>query len=133
MLRIILLLIFVLSFSSCSKDETIYQPTEVKNPYELYNEGMAAFEKNNFFLANKKFTEAELNFKEIELAAKSAIMSCFSLYGINFYTDALENLDRFIKTYPSDKNIIYAHYLEAIIYFEQINDEKKRLRANFKS
>ena len=24
-------------------------------------------------------------------------MSCFSLYGINFYADALENLDRFIK------------------------------------
>lgn len=136
MLRIILLLIFVLSFSSCSKDEIIYQPTEVKNPYELYNEGMTAFEKNSFFLANKKFTEAELNFKEIEFAAKSAIMSCFSLYGINFYTDALENLDRFIKTYPSDKNIIYAHYLEAIIYFEQISDEKKDsepiLKANEK-
>ena len=53
-------------------------------------------------------------------------MSSFSLYGINFYDDAEENLKRYIKTYPSDENVIYAHYLLAIIYFEQISDEKKR-------
>ena len=52
-------------------------------------------------------------------------MSSFSLYGINFYDDAEENLKRYIKTYPSDENVIYAHYLLAIIYFEQISDEKK--------
>ena len=34
---------------------------------------------------NKKFEEAELNFTDINLAAKSAIMSIFCLYGINFY------------------------------------------------
>ena len=52
-------------------------------------------------------------------------MSSFSLYGINFYDEALENLERFIKTYPADKNIIYAHYLIAIIHYERISDEKK--------
>ena len=69
-----------------------------------------------------------MNFDKVELAAKSAIMSSFSLYGINFYDDAIENLDRYLKTYPSDKNVIYAHYLIAIIYFEQISDEKKDLK-----
>ena len=39
------------------------------------------------------------------------------------------NLNRFLKTYPSDKNIIYAHYLISIIYFEQISDEKKDLES----
>ena len=75
----------------------------------------------------KKFSEAELNFKVVELAAKSAIMSSYSLYGINFYTQALTNLERFLKKYPADKNIIYAHYLIAIIYYEQIEDEAKDL------
>ena len=78
-----------------------------------------------FFYASKKFSEAELNFTDINLAAKSAIMSSFSLYGINFYTEALENLERYLKKYPADKNVIYAHYLISIIYFEQISDEKK--------
>ena len=30
-----------------------------------------------FFYANKKFDEAELNFENIDLAAKSAVMSIF--------------------------------------------------------
>ena len=66
--------------------------------------------------------------KTIELAAKSAIMSSYSLYGINFYDEALENLERFLKIYPADKNVIYAHYLKAIIYYEQISDEKKDIK-----
>jgi outer membrane protein assembly factor BamD len=55
-------------------------------------------------------------------------MSSFSLYGINFYNDAIENLERYLKKYPADKNVIYAHYLIAIVYFEQIEDEKKDLK-----
>ena len=54
-------------------------------------------------------------------------MSSYSLYGINFYDDALNNLERFLKKYPADKNVTYAHYLIAIIYYEQIEDEKKDL------
>ena len=69
-----------------------------------------------------------MNFDKVELAAKSSIMSSYSLYGIGFYEEALENLERYLKTYPADKNIIYAHYLIAIIYFEQIEDEKKDLK-----
>ena len=125
---IIVFLLFVLSSCSKNQEEIIYQPLEKTNPYELYKEGLASFEKNDFFFANKKFSEAELNFEETEFAAKSAIMSIFSLYGLNFYAEANENLDRYFKTYPADKNIIYAHFLQAVIYFEQISDEKKDLK-----
>ena len=113
---------------SCSKKDSLYVVEELKDPYKLYQEGFIAFENSNFFFANKKFLDAELNFDKPELAAKSAIMSSFSLYAINFYSEALESLNRFLKNYPADKNVIYAHYLEAIIYFEQIDDEKKDLK-----
>ncbi len=122
---IFILTLFVLS---CSKDEFDYIASQKVDPYKSYSEGIQAFERNNFFFANKKFSEAELNFEKPELAAKSAIMSSFSLYGINFYDEAQENLERYLKTYPADKNIIYAHYLQAIIFFEQISDEKKDLK-----
>ena len=125
-----LTLAFLISFIllSCSKESKIvYEPSKKVDPYKIYREGLDAFEKNDFFFASKKFSEAELNFDDIQLAAKSAIMSSFSLYGINFYSEALENLERYIKKYPSDKNVIYAHYLIAVIYFEQISDEKKDL------
>ena len=108
------------------KNWNIYQ---IKNrPYKVYQEGLDAFKQADFFYANKRFSEAELNFTVVEHAAKAAIMGSYSLYGINFYSDALENLDRYLKKYPADENVIYAHYLIAIIYFEQISDEKKDLQ-----
>ena len=113
---------------SCSKEkELVYISESQIDPYKIYQEGLDAFQNGDYFFAEKKFSEAELNFKVVELAAKSAIMSSYSLYGINFYTQALTNLERFLKKYPADKNIIYAHYLIAIIYYEQIEDEAKDL------
>ena len=125
-----LFLIIILSFLvlSCSKEYAAYEPIKKESPYILYKEGLDAFERNDYFFASKKFSQAELNFDNIELAAKSAIMSSFSLYGINFYDEAKENLSRYLKTYPSDKHVIYANYLLAVIYFEQISDEKKDLQ-----
>tara|TARA_B100001248_G_C27286124_1_gene410183 strand:- start:76 stop:906 length:831 start_codon:yes stop_codon:yes gene_type:complete len=127
LLRICLVLSFLFIFS-CSKNEVIYKAEKSLDPFILYEEGLEAFRNNEYFFANKKFSQAELNFKNIDLAAKSAIMSSFALYGINFYEQANDNLLRFLKTYPSDKNVIYAHYLQAIIFFEQISDEKKDLK-----
>ncbi|MDC0619342.1 outer membrane protein assembly factor BamD [Pelagibacteraceae bacterium] len=126
--RLLIILGLVFSLYSCSKDKVIYESTEKVDPYILYKEGLESFKKNDFFFASKKFTEAELNFEIVDLAAKAAIMSSFSLYGINFYSQATENLERYLKTYPSDKNVIYAHYLIAVINFEQITDEKKDLK-----
>tara|TARA_B100001057_G_scaffold41506_1_gene37196 strand:+ start:6031 stop:6852 length:822 start_codon:yes stop_codon:yes gene_type:complete len=132
-LRIIFVLIISFSFISCTKKEEIYSASKIIDPYKSYIAGLEAFEKNEFFFAHKKFSEAELNFKEVEFAAKSSIMSSFSLYGINFYSQSEENLKRFLKTYPADKNVIYAQYLLAIIYFEQIGDEKKDLKPLLKA
>ena len=43
----------------------------------------------------------------------------------NYYAEALSNLERYLKTYPTDSNIPYAHYLIAICYYETIEDEKR--------
>ena len=128
-LRIFLVLSLIITFISCTKNEKpIYESVEKVDPYDLYQEGLDSFKKNDFFYASKKFSQAELNFKDIDLAAKSAVMASYSLYGMNFYEEALDSLKIYLKTYPLDKNVIYAHYLIAIIHFEQITDEKKDLK-----
>ena len=132
-LRLLFIIIFLSFFSSCSKNKPTYEPAEIKDPFVLYKEGYALFSRNDYFNANKKFSEAELNFEDINLAAKSAIMSCFSLYGINFYNEALNNIERFLKTYPADNNVMYAEYLKAVIFFEQMGDEKKDINPLLKA
>ena len=56
--KIFIIIFFLILFSACSKnqEEIIYQPLEKTNPYELYKEGLTAFERNDFFFAEKKFT-----------------------------------------------------------------------------
>ena len=54
------LLILVLSFNllSCSKKETaIYVPSKKNNPYILYEQGLNAFEKNDFFMQVKNLAK----------------------------------------------------------------------------
>ena len=126
--KFFLVLLVFLAFTNCSKEEVLYEPQSKVDPYQLYQEGFEAFNKGDYFYANKKFSEAELNFDIVEFAAKSAIMSSYALYGINFYSEAFDNLKRYLKKYPGDKNVIYAHYLIAIIHYEQISDEKKDLK-----
>ena len=132
--RIVLIFLLIFSLLSCSKNKKLeYEALNEIDPYQIYQEGYIAFEKGDYFYANEKFSEAELAFEIVEFAAKSAIMSSYALYGINFYDAALENLERYLKKYPADKNVMYAHYLSAIIHYEQISDEKKDLQPLLKA
>ena len=104
---ICVILIFFVTTNCSKKDELAYKPKNTADPYKLYEEGLNAFGRGDYFFAEKKFSEAELNFKIVEFAAKSAIMSSYALYGINFYEESLENLERYLKKFPADKNIMY--------------------------
>ena len=55
-------------------------------------------------------------------------MSSYSYYLGNYYSDAIFELNRFIKTYPQHSNIDYAYFLLATCYYETIVDEKKDLK-----
>ena len=129
----IILITFSIFLISCSKEELLYEPTPKVDAYKIYEEAYRAFEEGDFFYAQKKFSEAELNFDKVELSAKASIMTSYSLYGINSFSLALENINRYLKKYPADKNLIYAHYLTALIYFEQISDEKKDIEPLLKA
>ncbi len=122
--RLVFIIFLILSVS-CSKEKPLYEPRTKNNGFKVYQEAHEAFENGDFFYAQKKFSEAELSFEIIEYSSKSSMMASYCLYGINFYTEALENIDKHLRKYPADKNIIYTYYLRALIYFEQISDEKK--------
>ena len=90
-----------------------------------YNEAYDALDKGDPYYAAQKFLEAELLFPQSDWAPKSALMASFSYYMQNYYAEALSNLNRFVKTYPTDVNLAYAHYLIAMCYYETIEDEKR--------
>ena len=128
----IVLIIFSLIFSySCSKEtENIKLIKETDQKIEMisaYEEGVNLFEIGDYFAASKKFLEAEILFPQSQWAPKSVLMASYSYYMQSYYSLAIENIKRYFKTYPNDKNNAYAHYLLAICYYETIEGEKKDL------
>ena len=77
-LSIIIFSLFLIFSCSNSKKDLVYEPSNKLNPYDLYNEGLDAFEINDYFFASKKFSEAELNFENVDLAAKASILGVFT-------------------------------------------------------
>tara|TARA_B100000029_G_scaffold484867_1_gene537553 strand:+ start:372 stop:1172 length:801 start_codon:yes stop_codon:yes gene_type:complete len=122
--------------STCGSPEkkTVKESLPIKEKaIKVYKEGLEALEKSDYFFASKKFSEAEILLPQSDWAAKSALMTGYCLYSINFYNEAILNLERFTKTYPASKDLDYAHYLIAISYYEQILDEKKDIEPLVKS
>tara|TARA_B100000795_G_C22754580_1_gene420925 strand:+ start:85 stop:912 length:828 start_codon:yes stop_codon:yes gene_type:complete len=100
---------------------------------ESYNKGLEAFKARDFLLAAKKFSEAELLFPQSEWAAKASLMSAYSYYTDEYYNDSIFQLEQFIKVYPSNSRISYAHYLLAMSFYNKIVDEKKDLKPLIES
>jgi len=123
----------VFGCSKNNKDKNITTIDEKEEVQEIYQEAVDALKKGDAYYASKKFKEAESLLPSTDWAAKSALMSAFALYQSNFYSESIFNLERYIKQYPADKNIPYAHYLIGICYYEQILDEKKDLRPLIKA
>ena len=136
--HIIFLFICIIFIASCSKDKNKVDQVLLEQDVEAemilaYKEGMKQLEKGDALYASRKFDEAEILFPQSIWAPKASLMSAYALYSQNYYDDAIFNLERHIKNYPKDKNLVYAHYLIAICYFEQLYDERKDLKPLVKA
>ena len=131
--KILAFFIILILFSSCSKEplkNTIIKEKSLElQVEEAYKEGMEALNSGDVLYAAKKFNEAEILFPQAESAPQSALMAAYSYYTQDYYGDAIAELKRFLKVYPSHKDIGYVYYMIAICYYEQIVDEKKDLQS----
>ena len=124
------ILIFILViFTSCSKEtlkKSVIKETNLDaQVLEAYKEGLESLNAGDVLFAAKKFNEAEILFPQSTWAPKSALMAAYSYYTQDYYQDSIAELERFLKVYPSHKNLDYVYYLLGICYYEQIVDEKK--------
>ncbi len=125
----LLIIFFLIFLHSCSKEEKeislIKEKSQDLEMVTTYKDAYFALEDGDPYFAAKKFLEAELLFPQSNWAPRSALMAAYSYYLQNYYAEALYNLQRYLKTYPDDENLAYAHYLIAMCYYETIEDEKR--------
>ena len=127
----IIFFILTLLLISCSgnKDKvSVIQEKDIElQMIDSYREGLKAFNEGDVLFAAEKFNEAELLYPQSDWAPRSALMAAYSYYSQDYYGDAIYELERFLKTYPHDPRVDYAHFLLAMCHYEKIIDEKKDL------
>ena len=132
----IILIIVCVSLSSCSQKEKVTIIKEVSLELQMvdaYKEALKAFDEQDVLYAAKKFNEAEILYPQSTWAPKAALMAAYSYYTQSYFSDAIYELERFIKTYPYNPRMDYAHFLLAMCYYESIVDEKKDLMPLLKA
>jgi len=135
-LKNLILFTLLLLLISCSKDKKVSIVKEKKIETQMidaFKEGYEELENGDVLFAAKKFNEAELLYPQSEWAPKAALMAAYSYYSQDYFFDAEYELNRFLKIYPNDKNLPYAHYLLGMVYYEKIIDEKKDLEPLVKA
>ncbi len=129
--KIILFFIIVLLYSCSGNKKTedlILEKDLDLQMIEAYKEGRQALDKGDALFAVKKFNEAEILFPQSIWAPRSALMAAYSFYAWAYYGDAISEAERYLKRYPKDKNLAYAHYIIGLSYYENIQDEKRNLK-----
>ncbi len=129
LIKYFLIIFFIILLNSCAKEkESTVVIKEINQELEIatsYKEAYKALSEGDPYFAAKKFLDAELLFPQSKWAPRSALMAAYSYYLQNYYAEALSNLERYLKTYPDDEDLSYAHYLIAMCYYETIEDEKR--------
>jgi outer membrane protein assembly factor BamD len=136
--KFLLFIVLSLFIFSCSKKEQINQSTiKEKNlqsqVLETFIEGKEALDGGDVLFAAKKFTEVQVMFPQSIWAPHSNLMAAYAYYSQDYYFDATQELEIFLRKYPKHSNVDYVYYLMAICYYEQIVDEKKDLNSVVKS
>ena len=129
--KILITLISLTVVTACGSDtqnvKLIKETNQKEEMISSYKAGVDLLNVGDYFAASKKFLEAEILFPQSKWAPKSVLMASYSYYLQGYYTLSIENIKRYLKTYPKDENKPYAHYLLAMCYYETIEGEKKDL------
>ena len=120
-----LLLTSIIILSSCAGKEdrvSVIQEQDVElQMIEAYAKGKKALDEGDVLYAAKMFMEAELLFPQSDWAPKSSLMAAYSYYSQSYYSDAIFELKRYLKIYPTHPRQDYANYLLALCYLSLIH------------
>ena len=99
----------------------------------LYEDGYDGLLKGDALYAAKKFNEAELIFPQSDWAPMASLMAAYAYYSEDYYSDAEDQMEDYLKKYPNHENRDYAQFILAMCYYENIVDEKRDLEPLLKA
>jgi outer membrane protein assembly factor BamD len=98
-------------------------PEYVERPVDqIYADAWKRIVQDDWVGAAKQFDEVERQHPYSIWARRAMLMSAYSYYKANRYSDAISGADSYIQLHPGSKEVSYAFYLKAVSLYEQIVD-----------
>ena len=115
--------VFVLPLGACAgkkvKSDTAYVARDVNTLYALAKKSA---DRGDYVRAAALFDEVERQHPYSVWARRAQLMSAFSYYMAQQYTESVSSAQRFISIHPGNQDAPYANYLVAMSYYQQIAD-----------
>ena len=109
--------------AGCAREKPKPRLAYEERPVELlYATGALKLDEHRWSEAVSYFQEVERQHPYSEWSRRAVLMTAYAHYQGNQYADAIKDAERFIQLYPGNPSVVYAYYLKAICYFEQIVD-----------
>lgn len=119
----LLAVLAAITLSACAGREERPRLAYEERPVELlYNTGADRLDRGLWSQAVDYFAEVERQHPYSVWARRSILMTAYAQYQANDYAEAIASADRFLAQAPGNPAAVYAYYLKAICYFEQIVD-----------
>lgn len=124
--RFLLIISLALGLSSCKTVGKWFgggkeEKTETLPVEEMYSEAKKALDNDNYPKAQTYYQRLTSRFPFGAYSEQAQLELAYVQYKQAKREDASSTIERFIRTYPTNKNIDYAYYLKAVINFEQRN------------
>lgn len=95
----------------------------------LYNAAKNQLDKRRYKVAAVLFDEVERQHPYSIWARRAELMSAFSHYLAQDYSESIDAAQRFLSIHPGNKDAPYAMYLIGVDYYEQIGDVNRDQRT----
>ncbi len=105
--------------SGGKKADTKYIARDVNT---LYSAAKEKLDGGDYQVSAALFDEVERQHPYSPWARRAQLMSAFSYYMGNKYTESISSARRFLSIHPGNKDAGYAYYLIGLSYYEQISD-----------
>lgn len=124
--RFLLVISLVMGLSSCKTIHKWFggdkeEKTETLPVEEMYAVAKKALDRDDYSKAQTYYQRLSSRFPFGAYSEQAQLELAYAQYKQGKREDASSTIDRFIRTYPTHKNIDYAYYLKAVINFEQRN------------
>ncbi len=115
--RLLAVFALVLAISACSMFGNRRESIDTMPLEALYSKAHTSLENGNYATASQAYQRLIARFPSGPYNEQAQLDLAYSQYKDNQPDDALSTVNRFIKTFPTNRHVDYAYYLRGLINF----------------